>query len=94
MESSETGIPTPEKKGRKFYRITPEQFATLPDGTELRKWALFDNTENILVKGKDTIDLNDVMNGFLPFGFFEEDVPKGLDVWERGIEIQEKSAGK
>ena len=80
---------SPEKEGRKFYRITPEQFNSLPDGTELREWSLVDRTENIVIKGKDYID-DDTRYGFMAFGFFEEDIPAGLVVDERGMSIQEK----
>ncbi|OGF22162.1 hypothetical protein A2Y83_00990 [Candidatus Falkowbacteria bacterium RBG_13_39_14] len=89
MKSPETGPPSPEKEGRKFYRITPEQFQVLPDGTALRRWALFDKTEEIKIKGKDEIS-TDTRNGFMAWGFLEEDIPAGLEVDERGMEVQEK----
>ena len=89
MKSPEMGSPSPEKEGRKFYRITPEQFKSLPDGTVLRRWALFDKTEEVKIKGKDEIS-DDTKDGFMAFGFFEEDIPAGLEVDERGMEVQKK----
>jgi hypothetical protein len=86
MKSPDMGYPSPEKEGKKFYRITPEQFNSLPDGTKLRPWALFDKTENVVVKGEDDIS-EDVRDGFMAFGFFEEDVPSGLEVDKRGMSV-------
>jgi len=74
-------------EGRKFYRLTPEQFNALPDGTILRRWALFDKTYITKIKGVDQIS-QDHRGGFLAWGFFEEDVPSEIEVDERGMSIQ------
>lgn len=92
MRSPERGMQTPEEEsGRKFFRITPEQFDSLPDGTELRQWDLTDQTDEIVVKGVDEIS-KDIRGGFMAYGFFEKDLPEGLEVDENGMVTQEKIA--
>ena len=46
----------------KLYLLTPEEFAQLPDGTELESIS-----GNVKIKGKDVID-QDTRWGYLAFG--------------------------
>jgi len=89
MKSLEIGSSSPETAGRKFYRLTPKQFNSLPDGTSLHRWALSDHPEGVVIKGKDKISM-DTRDGFMALGLFEEDIPEGLEVDEYGMEIEGK----
>ena len=85
MNRSEMGGYSPEMEERKFYQITPEQLDSLPDGTELRVMPFVDpKGERVIIKGKDKID-QDTRDGLLVYGFYEEDLPAGLEFEVRGV---------
>lgn len=61
-----------ESKDENLWRITPEQFEDLPEGTELTSIS-----GDKVIKGKDYID-QDTRGGYLAFGFLESNKPDNI----------------
>lgn len=61
-----------ESKDENLWRITPEQFEDLPEGTELTSIS-----GDKVIKGKDYIN-QDTREGYLAFGFLESNKPDNI----------------
>ena len=64
--------PKPEPK---FFPLTPYMLNKIPDGTVLRGVS-----GETLVKGRDRINTTDLRSGFLGVGFFEGEIPEGIEI--------------